>query len=718
MVVPRETHLDGEPSGSPNLRSFTWRDLINSSWKDTNYKRVAMASLVHAVYLLELDRQENRTQENALAPGWWIPFKYKLTQILIDERDGSIFGAIFEWDRSAALADLLPIRPSGAPKAVLALRGTLLRVPTTQKDIEDDIRFALMESLKGSFRFGVTLEALQSVLDTYGRRNVCIAGHSLGAGFGLQVGKELAKEGINVEAHLFNPPSVSLAMSIGYIGEKAEYVWNGLKSMFSSGSEAQVSNDGDMTYSIRLKRLKHRLSSMMDAGFGVGNRVPHLYINSNDFISCFYLYTDGTREEITGKENMGPTNGQNAAKLFVLSKENQQFLEAHSLKQWWSSDAELELDINNSKLISRQLRSLNIATPSLVIFLLYPRIVSLVMSHINIIETTSSVWNVLKTMPLPIAKTQVCNDGDNTSSVGLKGWMPSLSVLKDDSYWVGKRVSYLYVYKNDGTGENMIDIDKVNKDPTNTHKLLLVSKEKKFLAAHGLKQWWPSEAELMQVIHNRKHISRKLAYLYSDTPWEVTHLLSTPSVLLAMGLSNLGEREEFVWKWNSLKSMLPPSSEAQVSISNARNNASDVGLMSWMPQLSGLKNAGLAVGKWVPDMYSNNSDYIIMQLRSLYSSTPSQVSHVFNLPSVSPAMSVKENGEKAEVVCENQVSNGETSGSGLKSWIPQLSGLKDAGFGVSKWISQLYAQKSNGTVEKVDDMENIGPSKAAQEKPS
>ncbi|KAL5162133.1 hypothetical protein HKD37_07G019295 [Glycine soja] len=42
-------------------------------------------------------RQENRTQENALAPSWWIPFKYKLTQILIDERDGSIFAAIFEW---------------------------------------------------------------------------------------------------------------------------------------------------------------------------------------------------------------------------------------------------------------------------------------------------------------------------------------------------------------------------------------------------------------------------------------------------------------------------------------------------------------------------------------------------------------------------------------------------------------------------------------------
>ncbi|KAG5053329.1 hypothetical protein JHK87_005527 [Glycine soja] len=687
MAVSSETQLDGKPSGPPNLRSLTWRDLINSSWKDTNYKRVAMASLVRAVYMLELDRQENRTQENALAPSWWIPFKYKLTQILIDERDESIFGAIFEWDRSAALADFLPIRPKGAPKAVLALRGTLLRSATRQRDIEDDIRFAAWESLKGSFRFKVTLEALQSVSGAYGSRNVCIAGHSLGAGFGLQVGKELAKEGINVEAHLFNPPSVSLAMNIEYIEEKAGYVWNGLKSMITSGSEAQVSNDGDKTHGIRLKQV---IQGILDAGFGVGNRVPHLYINSSDYISCFYFYADGTRE-ITEEENMGPAYGKNSAKLFVVSKENQEFLEAHSLKQWWSSDAELDQDTHNSKLISKQLRSLNIATPSLVFFLLYPHIVSFAMSHSNIRETTGFVWNILKSMPLSIGKAQVSNDGDNTSSVGLKGWIPQLSGLKDAGFWVRKCVSYLYDYKNDGMGKRMVD--KENKVPINEQNLFVVSKEKqKFFAARGLEQWWPSEAELVQVIHNRKHISWKLRYLYTSTHWEATHLLSPPFVSLAMSLSNIGEREEFVWKWNSLKSMLPSSSETQGIVSNDRHKTSDAGLKSWIPQLSGLKDASFVLRKWVPHMYSNNTDYISSQLQSLYSSTPSQVSRLFNnLPSVLPDMSLRNTREK-------------TSGTGLKSWIPQLSSLKDAGFGASKWISQVYAHKSNGTTE------NIGPS--------
>ncbi|PQQ02892.1 GDSL esterase/lipase [Prunus yedoensis var. nudiflora] len=115
----------------------------------------------------------------------------------MDERDGSIFGAILEWDRSAALADFVLIRPSGVPKAVLALRGTLLKGPTMRRDIEDDLRFLAWESLKGSVRFKAAMEALKSVAERYGSSNVCIAGHSLGAGFALQVGKALAKEGIN-----------------------------------------------------------------------------------------------------------------------------------------------------------------------------------------------------------------------------------------------------------------------------------------------------------------------------------------------------------------------------------------------------------------------------------------------------------------------------------------------------------------------------------------
>ncbi|XP_076960459.1 GDSL esterase/lipase At4g10955-like [Bidens hawaiensis] len=338
-------------SGPRKLSAPNWRDLINSSWKDGNYKRTVIACFIQAVYLLELDRQENRSQETALAPKWFIPFKYKLSRTLIDERDGSIYGAILEWDRSAALSDFILIRPSCAPRAILALRGTLLKGPTLRRDIADDLRFLAWESLKGSVRFNGVLEALRSISDAYGSHNVAVAGHSLGAGFALQIGKSLAKQGLFIETHLFNPPSVSLAMSLKNMGEKAVVAWQKVKSMVSSNT-AVTSNE--------------------DAGGGdnqvtFNKWVPHLYVNNSDYICCYYTDPAGGDGGGGGdeKENVKPpsaANGHLAAKLFVLSKGKQKFLEAHGLEQWWSDDLELELALQSSKLISKQLKSLHSVT--------------------------------------------------------------------------------------------------------------------------------------------------------------------------------------------------------------------------------------------------------------------------------------------------------------------------------------------------------------------
>ncbi|CAA0835696.1 alpha/beta-Hydrolases superfamily protein [Striga hermonthica] len=114
---------------------------------------------------------------------------------LYQETHNSISDAILEWDRTAALSDFVLLRPSGAPRAVLALRGTLLKGPTIGRDIKDDLRFLTWESLKGSVRFERALKALKEISVRYESNNVCVAGHSLGVGFALQVGKELAKEG-------------------------------------------------------------------------------------------------------------------------------------------------------------------------------------------------------------------------------------------------------------------------------------------------------------------------------------------------------------------------------------------------------------------------------------------------------------------------------------------------------------------------------------------
>ncbi|KAJ6681408.1 ALPHA/BETA-HYDROLASES SUPERFAMILY PROTEIN [Salix koriyanagi] len=358
MVQEEEAHPYAfHVSGPRNVASPNWRDLISSSWKNENYKRTVFSCFIQAVYLLEDDRQENRTEENALAPNWWRSFKYKLTQTLIDERDGSIFGAVLEWDRTAALADMVFIRPSGAPKAVLALRGTILKGPTIRRDIEDDLRFLAWESLKGSVRFKVALEALRSVAEMYGSSNVCVAGHSLGAGFALQVGKALAKEGMFVEAHLFNPPSVSMAMSLRNMGERAGFAWKRFKSMLPSSSETQaITDDGEKANTAGLRNWIPLLG--LKTSMGLKNWVPNLYVNNSDYICCSYTDGDGTEDKEADKENTGSANQQVAAKLFVMSKGKQKFLEAHGLEQWWSDDVQLQQALHNSKLMSRQLKSL------------------------------------------------------------------------------------------------------------------------------------------------------------------------------------------------------------------------------------------------------------------------------------------------------------------------------------------------------------------------
>ncbi|MCD7445958.1 hypothetical protein HAX54_024662 [Datura stramonium] len=311
-----------------------------------------MACFVQAVYLLELDRQENRSTETALAPQWWTPFKYKLVEALVDERDGSIFAAVLEWDQAAALADFIPIRPTGAPKLVLAIRGTLLKNPTIRRDIEDDLRYLAWESLKGSFRFDRILSALKSIIFLQqGSKNVSITGHSLGAGFALEVYKALAAEGTYVEAHLFNPPSVSLAMSLRILGEKAGFVWKRFKLMLPSNSENQRRSAAEAAAEATESRITSELKQMLP--------MPHLYVNTSDYICCYYNYPDGGQNSsFNGNKEKEAKPAGNGVKLFVVSKGKQRFLEAHRLKQWWSDDLELQMALNNSMLISRQLNSL------------------------------------------------------------------------------------------------------------------------------------------------------------------------------------------------------------------------------------------------------------------------------------------------------------------------------------------------------------------------
>uniref|UniRef100_A0ACD5VPE9 Uncharacterized protein n=1 Tax=Avena sativa TaxID=4498 RepID=A0ACD5VPE9_AVESA len=349
-VSPLEFHV----YGPRNLPNTSWRDLLTSSWKNPNYRRMVIACFIQGAYLLELDRQEKRDERTGLAPQWWRPFKYRLLQALVDARDGSIYGAVLEWDHQAALSDYIPFRPTRAPAAVVVLRGTLLRAPTFRRDVVDDLRFLAWDSLKGSVRFPGALVALRDVARRFGSANVCVGGHSLGAGFALQVGKALAKEGVFVECHVFNPPSVSLAMSLRGLGETAGELWGRARGWIPfTGSQPAPDTSGGNCESEAMASL---------AQAGMGRWLPYLYINTNDYICCHYTSDAAGGTATVAVDNRGG-GGNGAGKagvatMVVVSKGPTKFLAAHGLEQWWADDVELQVVLSDSKLIGRQLRSL------------------------------------------------------------------------------------------------------------------------------------------------------------------------------------------------------------------------------------------------------------------------------------------------------------------------------------------------------------------------
>ncbi|KQK09083.1 GDSL esterase/lipase At4g10955 [Brachypodium distachyon] len=357
VASPFEFHV----YGPRKLSCTSWRDLLSSSWKNPNYRRMAIACFIQGAYLLELDRQEKRDARTALAPQWWRPFKYRLVQPLVDERDGSIYGAVLEWDRQAALSDYIPFRPARAPAAVVALRGTLLSAPTFRRDVVDDLRFLAWDSLKGSVRFAGALAALRGAARRFGAGSVCVGGHSLGAGFALQVGKALAKEGVFVECHVFNPPSVSLAMSLRGFAETAGELWGRVRAWIpyaGGGGTQQAAADADGGESEAKASL---------ARAGMGKWLPHLYINTNDYICCYYSDAASGTATVAVGGGGGGNGGSKAAgvaRMLVVSKGPSKFLAAHGLEQWWADDVELQVALNHSKLVDRQLRSLYAPPPA------------------------------------------------------------------------------------------------------------------------------------------------------------------------------------------------------------------------------------------------------------------------------------------------------------------------------------------------------------------
>ncbi|KAM3681956.1 hypothetical protein ACJW31_12G036800 [Castanea mollissima] len=230
-------------------------------WSNTHYRRSVVASLVEGVYILERDRQKNRQESQALAPPWWESFHFKLSQKLIENKDLSIFGAIYEYKYPPSSSS------RNIPHYVIAIRGTLIKRRTWSPDFKLNFQCLLNE-----------LHPIKSK----GESRVWLAGHSLGSAMALLAGKEMAKEGHLIETNLFNPPFCSFPLERAIKDERVKFRIRCVTSVFKTGLTALngVVNGGqaDDPFAVLSPWVPYYEA-----------RVPYLFVNPDDLICSEYI---------------------------------------------------------------------------------------------------------------------------------------------------------------------------------------------------------------------------------------------------------------------------------------------------------------------------------------------------------------------------------------------------------------------------------------------
>ncbi|KAH9291044.1 hypothetical protein KI387_044173 [Taxus chinensis] len=324
------------------------RHLTKTDWSDPDHRRCVAASLVQGVCIQERDRQERRIGPDAQAEMWWSFFNFTLLHPLHDDVDGSIFGAVYRWTEKAAGGRS---RPPGAPKTVVAFRGTVKTSVTLPRDLRLDLHF-VTNRLHTTSRFHTAFDAVKTNVFHDGTDNVWIAGHSLGAAIAMLAGRKMAEEeGRFLQAHLFNPPFVSAPVE-------------------------RIKNE-------KLKRGLHLTSSLVKAGLAMtlqGKQtrvesqrtfsvlqwwVPCLYVNPRDDLCSGYVRYFGNRKAMRqmGAGGVAKLAAQHSirgmvfsafgkdskaghlipsARLTVTQNPAPDFPRAHGIHQWWAPDIRIE----------------------------------------------------------------------------------------------------------------------------------------------------------------------------------------------------------------------------------------------------------------------------------------------------------------------------------------------------------------------------------------
>ncbi|XP_010421240.1 PREDICTED: GDSL esterase/lipase At4g10955-like [Camelina sativa] len=255
-------------SGPIHLTSIDWNN---------SYHRTSVAScLVQAVYTLERDRQQNRIGLKSQANHWWEFFNFTLAETLIDDSDGSIYGAVFEYKHFFSYNYHNTHHSKPPPRHVIAFRGTIMKRHSRSRDLKLDLR-CVRDCLQDSTRFVHAIQVIQSAVAKTGNAAVWLAGHSLGAAVALLAGKIMTRSGFPLESYLFNPPFSSIPIEKLVKSEKLKHGVRFAGSLVKAG------------VAIAVKGRHHNKGQEDDSFMKLASWIPYLYVNPSDPICSEYI---------------------------------------------------------------------------------------------------------------------------------------------------------------------------------------------------------------------------------------------------------------------------------------------------------------------------------------------------------------------------------------------------------------------------------------------
>ncbi|KAL6320333.1 hypothetical protein AAG906_007030 [Vitis piasezkii] len=324
-------------------------------WRNNRHCRAVAASLVQGAYNSEHNRQ--KSQDSKVQPSrWWSSFHFEVKRVLIDDKDSSIYGVVYEFKHPNNL-------PECAPKCVIAFRGTTLKSSSAKQDMKLNIKLLTAELRKDNSRFKPALDAVKKVVQEAEPANIWLAGHSLGSAIAMLVGKSMAQEeGKYLKTFLFNPPFLSPSLSRIINSPRLENAICSAKNFLKAGISFVGGDHLWQTRHDQFNKLSHW--------------IPNLFVNKDDPICSRYI--DHFENRKIEDEIHSIRSATKAAfvkdpqlPIYLLPKAYltiskissspniSKICEAHGLKQWWhqmsiepgSANPPMKVSIGDTKLV-------------------------------------------------------------------------------------------------------------------------------------------------------------------------------------------------------------------------------------------------------------------------------------------------------------------------------------------------------------------------------